>query len=269
MKDLLLTTLQSETNPLRKRNRAREFLQARILLSLQDNGAFADWAFVGGTALRFLYELPRYSEDLDFSLRGSDCHVRFTEMMKAIQSDLRAEVYTVDIRVRERQAVASSMIKFPGLLNELRLSPHRDEAFAVKIELDMNPPDGAEFATRLVRKHYLLNLMQYDRGSLLAGKLHAILARKYTKGRDLYDLIWYLSTPDWPSPNLTLLNNALRQTAWDGPPLTEKTWRKVVAERLESVNWQQAKADVAPFLERSQEVDMLAPATFASLLAIT
>ena len=266
MKELLVNSLQDEPDALRKRNRAREFLQARILLSLQDQGAFADWAFVGGTALRFLYELARYSEDLDFSLRDSGCPARFSERMKATQSDLKAEVYDVEVRVREKNAVAAALIKFSGLLHELGLSPHRDEVFTVKIEMDTNPPDGAAFTTRLVRKHYLLNLMQYDRASLLAGKLHAILARKYTKGRDLYDLAWYLASPDWPEPNLTLLNNALAQTEADGPPLTATTWRSAIAQRVQSVDWQQAQADVSPFLERSQEVDLISEHTLTQLL---
>lgn len=61
----------------------------------------------------------------------------------------------------------------------------------------------------------MLNLLHYDKSSLLAGKLHAVLTRKYTKGRDLYDLMWYLSDPTWPAPNLIQLNNALKQTGWN------------------------------------------------------
>lgn len=258
--------LRDETDALRNRNRAREFLQARILLSLQDHGAFADWAFVGGTALRFLYHLPRYSEDLDFSLRAPDGNSGIGERMKAVKSELAAEAYSVEVRVRERRAVAAAMVRFSGLLYELGLSPHRDETLAVKVELDTNPPDGAGFETRLVRKHYLLNLMPYDPGSLFAGKLHAILVRKYTKGRDLYDLLWYTGGQNWPPPNTTFLNNALRQSGWDGPRLTEKNWKAVVAKRLESVDWRQARTDVAPFLERSREVELIAPETFAGLL---
>ncbi len=266
MKDLLLNTLENEPDAMRKRNRAREFLQARILLSLQDQGAFAYWAFVGGTALRFLYDLPRYSEDLDFSLRSPNDEARFTSILRAVKSDLAAEAYEVDVRVKEQRTVAASMIKFQGLLHELGLSPHQDETFAIKVEIDTNPPEGAAFATRLVRKHFLLNLMQYDRPSLLAGKLHALLTRKYTKGRDLYDLMWYLASRDWPEPNVNLLNHALHQTGWDGEPLTQHSWRQVVGSRLKTVNWEQARADVAPFLERGQELSLIVPETYERLL---
>ena len=64
----------------------------------------------------------------------------------------------------------------------------------------------------MVRRHVLLQLHHHDRASLLAGKLHAVLQRPYVKGRDFFDLLWYLSDPGWPSPNLTLLNRALAQT---------------------------------------------------------
>ncbi len=267
MKDLLLAAVRDEPDALRKRNRAREFLQARILLSLQDRGAFSNWAFVGGTALRFLYDLPRYSEDLDFSLRTPGDEVRFTPILRAVVSDLDAEAYEVEARIREKRTVSTAMVKFRGLLYELGISPHRDEAFAVRVEIDANPPAGAGFSTRLVRKHYLLNLMQYDRASLLAGKLHAVLAREYTKGRDLYDLMWYLSAPAWPEPNVVLLNNALQQTGWDDDELTDETWRHVVSNHLRSVDWKRAKDDLAPFLERSRELAFIESKTFENLLS--
>ena len=95
----------------------------------------------------------------------------------------------------------------------------------------------------------MLQLQHHDRASLLAGKLHAILQRPYTKGRDVYDLLWYLSDPGWPAPNLTLLNNALQQTGWGAETLTGDNWRRVVRHRLRGMDWQQVVSDVRPFLE--------------------
>jgi len=112
----------------------------------------------------------------------------------------------------------------------------------------------------------ILHLQHHDQASLLAGKLHASLQRPYLKGRDLYDLLWYLSDPDWPAPNLTLLNNALAQTGWPGAPLTGENWRESVAERLREANWTQAVTDVRPFLESSAEADLLTAQTLARVL---
>ena len=130
-----------------------------------------------------------------------------------------------------------------------RFSPHRDEVLSVKIEVDTDPPQGAGLATTVVRRYVVLQLQHHDRASLLAGKLHAILQRPYVKGRDLYDLLWYLSDPTWPLPNLTMLNNALQQTGWKGGLLTETNWRWAVREKLQAVSWNKVLGDVLPFLE--------------------
>jgi hypothetical protein len=163
----------------------------------------------------------------------------------------------VELKVSDQKTVHSAFVRFRGLLYELGLSPHRDEVLAVKIEVDTNPPRGAELATTIVRRYVILQLQHHDRASLLAGKLHAILQRPYTKGRDVYDLLWYLSDPEWPAPNLTLLNNALQQTGWEAEPLTEDSWRKIVQSRLEAVDWEQVVADVRPFLEPAVDPEIL------------
>jgi len=257
MKDYLAALVGAAPTPAHGRNAAREYLQARILGALQRVGAMIPLAFHGGTALRFLYATPRYSEDLDFALERAREQYDFRAYLRAIQKELQAEGYQVALKVNDRKVVHSAFVRFPGLLYELHLSPHRDEVLAVKLEIDTNPPAGAVLSTTVVRRHVILHLQHHDRASLLAGKLHALLQRPYLKGRDLYDLLWYLSDPDWPAPNLTLLNDGLEQTGWPGPPLTEDTWREVVAERLREANWAQAAADVRPFLEPGADVALL------------
>jgi hypothetical protein len=152
------------------------------------------------------------------------------------------------------------------LLYDLKLSPHPDEILAVKIEVDTRPPAGATMETSLVRRHVLLNIYHHDRSSLLAGKLHAILQRPYLKGRDLYDLIWYLSDRNWPSPNLTLLNNALAQTGWSGDVLQLENWREVVASRIDSFSFEQALEDVRPFISQHDDLTLLTKDNLLRLL---
>jgi len=120
--------------------------------------------------------------------------------------------------------------------------------------------------TTVVRRHVLLQIQHHDPASLLAGKLHAVLQRPYPKGRDFYDLVWYLADPDWPQPNLTMLNNALRQTAWKGPKLGVENWRGVVAERVASVDWKRIAEDVAPLIESEEELALLERETLLKLL---
>lgn len=266
MKSLLLDLLADEPNTFHRRNMMREFLQARILLALQDSGAFANWAFVGGTALRFLFRLPRYSEDLDFSLSAPGSDSCFEKYISSVRNSLSNETYDVDAKVRTHTTVAAAQIRFRGLLFEGGISPHRDEVFMVKVEIDTNPPAGAVTETKVVRRFALLNLNHYDKGSLLAGKLHAVLTRKYTKGRDLYDLIWYLSDESWPEPNLVQLNNALKQTGWTSGEVTSSNWRQLIAGKLSSFKWDEVRLDVTPFLEREQDAEMISESTIMSLL---
>jgi hypothetical protein len=111
-----------------------------------------------------------------------------------------------------------------------------------------------------------IDLQHHDKASLLAGKLHAFLARRYVKGRDIYDLVWYLSDRTWPAPNLELLNNALAQTGWRGPQVTAENWQQIVARRAERLDWKQVVADVEPFLERPADIALLTQENFRSTL---
>jgi hypothetical protein len=266
MKEFLWTLIQPAASPIDARNLAREYLQALILQCLQRAGAMTALAFHGGTALRFLYALPRFSEDLDFALEGDSSQYDFRGYLKTIQRDLEAQGYKIAIKLNDKKTVHNAFVRFPGLLYDLNLSPHSDEALAVKIEVDTRPPAGAGLSTSLVRRHVLLNLQHHDRASLLAGKLHAILQRPYLKGRDLYDLVWYLSARDWPGPNLLLLNNALAQTDWNGPEVTAENWGQLVRVRLEAVSWERVLEDVRPFLADRQDAQLLTKENVLRLL---
>jgi len=248
------------------RNVAREYLQARILGALQHSGAMMAIAFHGGTALSFLYGLPRFSEDLDFALEDPHRGFDIRDALRRIRSGLEAEGYRVDLRVKTTTVVHSGFVRFPGLLHELDLSPRREETLRVKLEVDTNPPNGAGLETTLVRRFVTLRLHHHDRPSLLAGKLHAVLQRSWTKGRDLFDLLWYLSDPEWPQPNLALLNNALLQTRWDRGTITSDNWRAVVRERVQGLDWGQVLSDVRPFVEPRAGTDLLTRDNLLSLL---
>lgn len=210
-------------------------------------GAFATWAFVGGSALRFLYGMPRFSEDLDFSLVRPGTDVRFEECMKKTKSVFERENYMVAIKARIEKTVQHAFIKFEGLLFELGLSPRRTETISIRIEFDTHPPDGAETETSIIRRHVLL-------------------AREDVKGRDVYDLIGYLSDRTWPPPNVTLLNHALQQTDWQEPPITMDNWKQQTVLRVKTFDWKRIAEDVRPFLERQQDLDLLNEQTVLKLL---
>jgi hypothetical protein len=241
----------------------REYLQARILQSLQRSGAMVPLAFHGGTALRFLFGIARFSEDLDFALERRRDLYDFRAHLSLVRSDLAAEGYVVECKVSDKKTVHGAFVRFPGLLFDLGLSSHRNEVQAIKIEVDTNPPRGAVLATTVVRRHVTVQIQHHDRASLLAGKLHAVLQRPYPKGRDLYDLVWYLGDPSWPSPNLELLDNALRQTG--GTPVGRR-WRTAVAARVRAIDWEAARADVRPFVEPHGNLEAVTRANVLALL---
>ncbi len=106
----------------------------------------------------------------------------------------------------------------------------------------------------------------FETGLLLAGKIHAILQHSLAKGRDLYDLLWYLSDPEWTDPNLSLLNNALLRTGWESPALTERNWRDILRQRGAELEWRRVHDDVVPFLERAEESNILTRENLLRLL---
>ncbi len=192
-----------------------------------------------------------------FSLVDSSKDCEFEKVLGGIERVFESEGYRVAITALKKKTVLSAFIKFPGIFFKMGCSSRIEEVLSIKIEVDTNPPEGAETETTIVRRFVTVNINHYSRSSLFAGKLHAILNRQYTKGRDLYDLIWYLSDRSWPDPNLILLNNALTQTKWKGPVFNEKNWRQLIARRMSDLQWKEVQVDLAPFLERRAELSLV------------
>ena len=204
MRDYVLELVATKTGFNAKLNIMREYLQAYILRIMQDNGVFRSTAFLGGTALRFLYNLPRFSEDLDFSLTGNK-HYTFADLVVKIKQELKLAGYDISVSYNDEKTVQYAMVKFDKLMYEAGISPHKEQKFSIKIEVDTNPPEGAGLKTDIVNKYFPISFLSYDIPSLFAGKFHALLSRKYTKGRDFFGLGWYLSRWKDISPNINLL----------------------------------------------------------------
>ena len=177
MKDHLIELVRQSPTSVDGRNLAREYLQARILASLQRAGAMIPLAFHGGTALRFLYAHGRYSEDLDFTLEANRQRYDFRGYLQAIRVELTPEGYTVELKVNDQKTVHSAFVGFHGRLYDLGLSLQISEVLAVKLEVDTNPPAGADLTSSVARRFVVLQLQHHDKASLLSGKLYSILQR--------------------------------------------------------------------------------------------
>ena len=123
MKEYLRQLAAQADNDLARACLVREYLQARVLESLQDEGVFLRWAFVGGTALRFLFSIPRFSEDLDFSLVTPEAEAGFTSALKEVKRAFLREGYRAEIKVSEHKTVAAAWVRFSGLPHELDSHP--------------------------------------------------------------------------------------------------------------------------------------------------
>jgi len=191
--------------------------------------------YVQAYLLKIMHE-PRFSEDLDFSLcKGTS--ENFLDLMRKIKRELELAGYEVEVKAKEVKTVQSALFRFSGLLHEAGLSSIADQKFTVKVEVDTNPPAGAVTETQVVNKYFPITFLAYGTSSLLSGKLHAVLTRKYTKGRDLFDLGWYLSRWKGIVPNIPMLVNALQQTGWEGPLPDESNWRGLVADAVSKMDW--------------------------------
>ncbi len=251
MYEVLKSKLKDHKTAIQKYNYLREYLQLLILKIIDEKGYFRNIAFVGGTALRILYDLNRFSEDLDFCLSKRDSF-KFIEMMHVLEKELQQLNFQVETNVKEHKTVAGALIKFNKLLSPLGMSPLPEQKLTIKMEIDTNPPSGFNTEFSLINKEFLMNINHYDLPSLFAGKLHALLCRKYTKGRDFYDLIWYLGRK--VEPNYVLLGNAIEQTEGKILDLNKDELRKLLIERINATDFNKVRQDVEPFLADSKEL---------------
>ena len=264
MKEEALAIAAGESDPARKLNLLREYLQALSLRSLHESEAFANLAFVGETALRIVHALPRFSEDLDFSLHREEAY-RPETWMRKLKNDLSLAGFETRVTWNDRTTAHKAWIRIAGILQEAGLAATPQQNLSIKLEIDTRPPAGAVIEKTIITRHRLLALQVHDLSSLMAGKLHALLTRPYAKGRDWYDLLWYRGHRPPLEPNLVLLQNALDQSQGENTAAAPD-WKSLLAERIRHTDNQQLIADVAPFLERPQEADLLRVGHILSVL---
>jgi len=182
MIEVIKQSIEGSKSGEEKVNRTREFLQVLMLKILFDRGYFENIAFVGGTALRILYGLRRYSEDLDFSLVKKEKY-DFNKISDALLFELGKNGFKVEEKRRTVQTVNSILIKFGGLYEKLGLPGQSTEKFLVKLEVDSNPPKGSKSVIVPLTVRFVLAVNTFDLPSLFAGKLHACFFRKYNCGK--------------------------------------------------------------------------------------
>jgi len=263
MKQIIRSRLDTSKSREENVHRAREFLQLLILRIISETKYFKYISFVGGTSLRFLYQLQRFSEDLDFSVTEKNGY-NFKDLIKSIEFHLTKAGLEVDIKQKEQRIVQSAYFKFIHLLQHLNISRARDEKLTIRVEIDSNPPDGWQNEMSVINDFFIFPVYHFDLPSLFATKLHACFFRKFRKGRDFYDLMWYLSKK--VMPNFKLLNNAVKQTENMNLKINAKKFKEFLLDQIAEVDFYTLQKDVEPFLVNHSEVKLIDKDIFKKLI---
>jgi predicted nucleotidyltransferase component of viral defense system len=240
----------------------REILQEIALLGLWRSKFFDKAAFYGGTALRILYGLDRFSEDMDFSLLSPMDDFDLSAYTTALQKELAA--FGFDVRIDQRNKNAESAIQSAFLkantLNQLLVietseellkTVHRGQILKIKLEIDTDPPPEFETHTRYLLQPIPFAVRTYTLPDLFAGKMHAILCRRWkkrVKGRDWYDLVWYAA--NHPQLHLAHLEQRMRQSGhWkDREQLTPEMFKQLLHQAVDKLVVDQARKEVEAFI---------------------
>jgi predicted nucleotidyltransferase component of viral defense system len=237
-------------------NAFKEIAQEITLLALSRANFFKQGAFQGGTCLRIIYGLPRFSEDLDFILYQPNHDFKWKTFTDEVLTEF--SLYGLSVEIKERseasEAVKKAFLKDNSFGKVLNLKYERTRAdtqsINIKLEVDTNPPVGPQFESKLITFPTPFSIIAQNIPSLFAGKIHALLCRPYSKGRDWYDFIWYVNRK--AAINISLLRNALfQQGPWASQKLNiSKGWIiETLANKIETIDWETAKKDVISFIK--------------------
>lgn len=252
-------------------NALREILQELALLGLWRSKFFEHAAFYGGTALRVLYGLDRYSEDLDFSLLKPLADFTLQPFGDALRREIVSFGFQVDFERRARAkntAIESAFLK-ANTYRQLIVIETDHALLKIKLEVDTNPPTGFEIESRYILQPIPFSVRAYSLPDLFAGMLHAILCRRWknrVKGRDWYDLVWYAGSH--PDVRLNHLESRMRQTEdWiTDELLTPDRLRQLLIASVEELDVNQARTEVAPFVRDPRSLDIWSRDFFKELI---
>ena len=249
-------------NALEEEQAIKEIIQEIALFALWKTDFFEVAAFQGGTSLRILHRMKRFSEDLDFILKEPDPEFNWNSYLQKLLEIMEEFGLKTEVKDKSRmdQRIKKAVMKDSSISNQLDLSffrGHEDQKQHIKLEIDVSPPLGSEFEYTYKDFPVDYEICHQDLSSNFSLKIHALLCRRYLKGRDWYDFNWYIK--NGVKPNLPLLQAALVQWGpWVGQALTiDEIWLKqALLEKISKIDWKEAIADVERFLKQN-ELDSL------------
>lgn len=251
-------------------NAMKEIIQEITLLGLWRSKFFEKAAFYGGSALRILYGLDRFSEDLDFSLLKKDASFSLAVYCRAVEDELNSLGFSVVVENKEKQYetnIDSAFVKGETLKNMIiidvpepvRRKIHSGKVMKIKLEVDVDPPGDFQTEARYLLQPIPFSVNTYTLPHLFAGKMHAILCRswgKRVKGRDWYDLVWYVGRDQ--SVSLKHLECRMKQTGHleANETMTEALLKKRLRERIGAIDFNSAQKDVVNLLKNPSSLEL-------------
>ena len=252
-------------------NAIKEIFQEIVLLGLYNGGFFKKAAFYGGTALRILYGLDRFSEDLDFTLLKSDSKFNIEDYFSYIASEFEALGIEVElkkkIKTNNSTNIESAFLKNNTQIHNLNinldnmkniLGSNNKKVLKIKIEVDTNPPLKFQIETKTLLIPRTFNIISMTKDNLFAGKLHAVLCRSWknrVKGRDWYDFEWYVKQ------QIPLNMKHLQERLYESKnldkntPLTKKLLKNMLYDKIEALDIAKAKEEVSVFIKNKSSLE--------------
>ncbi len=239
-----------------KRNAVHEVMQEITLAGLYRAGFFDKAAFYGGTCLRIFHQLPRFSEDMDFSLISKKVKFNLEEYFPSIIEEFKAvgrDVIIIRKKKSKNTKVESAFLKEDTAIYDLKFKTDRD--IKIKIEVDIDPPPGFTTEQKLSMMPFSFMTRCFTLPDLYAGKMHALLFRNWknrVKGRDWYDFEWYVRH----NTKLNLSHFQIRAKEFNEIDIDQNKFSSMLKERIANTDINMVKRDVLPFVQNPKELDI-------------
>lgn len=259
-------------------NALREMMQEIALAGLQRSGFFEKAAFYGGTALRIFHGLNRFSEDLDFSLLEVNPDFPLGKYLDVVRVEFESLGMKVSIREKQKtnpNNIESAFLKSETIWKELVLEEiipqnrlDQKVNLKIKLEVDTMPPLGFETEEKLLLKPFSFYVKCFTLTDLFAGKLHALLFRKWknnVKGRDWYDTEWYIKKG--VSMNLKhFLERAKDSGDWTKETISPTELKELLSSKINTIDMNRVKADIGRFIADHKALDIWSAKYFHDLV---
>ena len=237
-------------------NVEHEVCQKITLAGLRRGGFFDHAAFYGGTCLRLFHNLPRWSEDMDFSLTEKRNDIHLENYFDAIREEFKLAGFDVTITKKEKKAfgrVESAFLKENTEAYDIKFQTKK--SVKVKIELDTDPPLMFATEQKLLIQPYSFMPRCFTLPDLYAGKMHALVYRawqKRVKGRDWFDFEWYVRN----QIPLDFKHLQERIKEFSGEDVSLEAFLDLLRQRLSTTDIDNVKQDVLPYIDSSRQEEL-------------